>query len=52
MQILEGAIIIEGINALADGVGHSAEPNIENIKDRLAAGLDDVFYKAFNEALL
>jgi hypothetical protein len=35
------------IDSLAHGVRHLAEPTVENIKNRLAGGLDDAFFKAF-----
>ena len=50
MELFQCRLAAQGVDLLADGVGHMAEPSIENVENHLAAGLKDAFLKAFLEA--
>ena len=47
MELFQCGLAAQGVDLLAHGVRHLAEPTVENIKNRLAGGLDDTFFKAF-----
>jgi hypothetical protein len=51
-QVLERWLATEGIDPLAYGVGHLAEPGVEDVENRLAGVLDEAFFKAFHETFL
>ncbi len=50
MEIFEIPLAANGVNPLAHGVRHLAEPSVEDVENRLAGGLDDAFLTAFDEA--
>ena len=50
MEIFEIPLAADGVDPLAHGVRHLAEPGVEDIENRLAGGLDDAFLTAFDEA--
>ena len=50
MEIFEIPFAAEDIDLLAYGIGHLAEPGVEDVENRLAGGLDDAFFQAFDEA--
>ena len=43
MELFQCGLAAQGVDLLAHGVRHLAEPSIENINDSLAAGLKDAF---------
>ena len=49
MEIFEIPFAADGVDPLAQGVGHLAEPDVEDVENRLAGGLDDAFFEAFFE---
>ena len=51
-EVLEGALVVEGVDPLSYGVRHLAEPGVEDVQDRFAGILKDAFFEAFLEALL
>ena len=51
-QVLELWLAAKGIDPLAYGGGHLAEPGVEDVENRLAGGLDNAFFKAFHETFL
>ena len=52
MEIFEIPLAANGVNPLAHGVRHLAEPGVEDVENRLAGRLDDAFLTAFDEAFL
>ena len=52
MELFQCRLAAQGVNLLAHGVGHMAEPSVENVEDRLAGVLDDAFDEAFLTAFL
>ena len=50
MELFQCRLAAQGVDPLAHGVRHLAEPSIENVENHLAAGLKDAFLKAFLEA--
>ena len=52
MEIFEIPFAAEDIDLLAYGIGHLAEPGVEDVENRLAGGLDNAFFKAFHETFL
>ncbi len=52
MELFQCRLAAKGVDLLADGIRHFAEPSIENINDRLAAGLNDAFLEAFLDTFL
>ena len=49
MELFQRRLAAQGVDLLAHGVRHFAEPSIENVENRLAAGLEDSFLKTFLE---
>ena len=52
MELFQCRLAAQGVDLLADGVRHLAEPSIENINDRLAGVLEDAFLEAFLDTFL
>ena len=52
MELFQCRLAAQGVDLLADGVGHLAEPSIENVENRLAGVLEDAFLETFLEAFL
>ena len=52
MELFQCRLAAQGVDLLADGVGHMAEPSFENVENRLAGVLDEAFFKAFHETFL
>ena len=50
MQIFEIPLAADGVDPLAYGVGHLAEPGAEDVENRLAGILDEAFLTAFDKA--
>ena len=50
MELFQCRLAAQGVNLLAHGVGHMAEPSFENVENRLAGVLEDAFLEAFLEA--
>ena len=51
-QVLQPGLATDVIDPLAHGGGYLAEPGVEDVEDRFAGGLDDAFFKTFDEAFL
>ncbi len=49
-QVLERGLAADGVDPLAQGVGHLAEPSLEDVENCLAGVLDEAFLTAFDEA--
>ena len=47
MEIFEIPFAAEDIDLLAYGIGHLAEPGVEDVDNRLAGILDEAFFEAF-----
>jgi len=47
MEIFEIPFAADGVDPLAQGVGHLAEPGVEDVENCLASVLDDAFFEAF-----
>ena len=52
MEIFEIPFAAEDIDLLAYGIGHLAEPGVEDVDNRLAGILEDAFLETFLEAFL
>ncbi len=52
MELFQCRLAAKGVNLLAHGVGHMAEPSFENVENRLAGFLEDAFLEAFLETFL
>ena len=52
MEIFEIPFAAEDIDLLAYGIGHLAEPGVEDVENRLAGGLEDAFLEAFLDTFL
>ena len=52
MEIFEIPFAAEDIDLLAYGIGHLAEPGVEDVDNRLAGILEDAFLEAFLTAFL
>ena len=52
MELFQCRLAAQGVDLLADGVGHLAEPSIENVENRLAGVLEDAFLETFLETFL
>jgi hypothetical protein len=52
MQIFEIPLAADGVDPLAYGVGHLAEPGVEDVQDRLTGILENTFLEPFLEAFL
>ena len=52
MEIFEFPLAADGVDPLAYGVGHLAEPGVDDVENCLAGVLDDAFLEALNETFL
>ena len=52
MELFQCRLAAQGVDLLAYGVGHLAEPSIENVENRLAGILEEAFLAAVDEAFL
>ncbi len=52
MELFQCRLAAQGVDLLAHGVRHLAEPSIENINDRLAGILEEAFLAAVDETFL
>jgi len=52
MELFQCRLAAQGVDPLAHGVGHLAEPSIENVENRLAGFLEDAFLETFLETFL
>ena len=52
MELFQCRLAAQGVDLLADGVGHMAEPSFENVENRLAGVLEEAFLAAVDEAFL
>ena len=52
MELFQCRLAAQGVDLLADGVGHMAEPSVENVENRLAGILEEAFLAAVDEAFL
>ena len=52
MELFQCRLAAEGVDPLAYGVRHLAEPGVENIENRLAGILEEAFLAAVDETFL
>ena len=52
MELFQCRLAAQGVDLLADGVGHMAEPSVENVENRLAGILEEAFLAAVDETFL
>ena len=52
MELFQCGLAAQGVDLLAYGVRHLAEPGVQNVENRLAAGLEDAFLAAVDETFL
>ncbi len=52
MELFQCRLAAQGVDLLAHGVRHLAEPSIENVENRLAGILEEAFLAAVDEAFL
>ena len=52
MELFQCRLAAQGVDLVADGVGHMAEPSVENVENRLAGILEEAFLDSFLKAFL
>ena len=52
MELFQCRLAAQGVDLLAHGIGHLAEPSIENVENRLAGILEETFLDTFLETFL